>query len=63
MSKFGTKSSLFRIFGLEFEKNVFIFEISVFEFVLLQNFSKQKKTKMPKLETKNALFGYFRARI
>ena len=32
MSKFGTKNALFRIFGLEFEKNIFIFEISPVEF-------------------------------
>ena len=31
------------IFGLEFENNVVIFEISALEFVLLQNFEKNQK--------------------
>ena len=33
MSKFGTKNALFETFGLDFLKNIFIFEISTFEFV------------------------------
>ena len=31
------------IFGLEFENNIFIFEISNLEFVLLQNFEEKQK--------------------
>ena len=49
------------IFGLEFESNIVIFEISILEFVQLQHFAK--KTKMPKFWIKNALLGYFRSRI
>ena len=33
MSEFGTKNALFGVFRLEFLKNVFIFEVSTFEFV------------------------------
>ena len=39
-------------FGLEFENNIIIFEISALEFACV-------KMKVPKLGTKNALFGYF----
>ena len=35
---FGPKMSDFRILELEFEKIIVIFEISIFEFVLLQSF-------------------------
>ena len=38
-----------------------IFEISTLKFVYMQNFSK--KTKTPKVWSKNALFGYFSARV
>ena len=31
------------IFGLEFKKNITRFEISIFEFVYLQNFEKKQK--------------------
>ena len=31
------------IFGLEFENNIVIFEISTLKFVKLQNFAKNKK--------------------
>ena len=41
------------IFGLEFEKNIVVLEISTLEFHPL------KKIKMAKFGTKNALFGYF----
>ena len=44
-------------FGLEFEKNIVIFEISTLEFVELIKFAE--KTEMPKFRRKNALFGYF----
>ena len=44
------------IFGLKFETNFVIFEISTLEFVQSQNFVK--KTKMLKFGTNNALFGY-----
>ena len=50
-----------RILRFEFEHIIVIFEISTLEFIQLQNF--EKKTKMPKFGTKNALFGYFLARI
>ena len=49
------------IFGLEFENNNVIFEISSFEVVKLQNFAK--KQKCLNLGPKNALFGYFGAGI
>ena len=57
-----------RIFGVEFENTIVIFEIYVLEFVLLQNLVQKKKvvkkkfvkkTKMTRFRTKNALFGYF----
>ena len=41
------------IFGLEFENNFVIFEISAFEFVYLQNF-----VKMSKFATKNTLWVF-----
>ena len=47
MPKYGNKNALFvyfwprmsylGVFGLEFEKNIFIFEISVLEFIFLQS--------------------------
>ena len=43
--------------GKNFRKLIVIFEISILNFVYLQDF--EKKTKMPRLETKNAWFGYF----
>ena len=45
MPKFETRNALFGYlgsFGLEFEKNIVIFEISNLEFVSLQNFGKNK---------------------
>ena len=45
MPKFETRNALFGYlgsFGLEFEKNIVIFEISTLEFVSLQNFGKNK---------------------
>ena len=52
-----------RIFWITFENTIFIFEIYVLEFVLLQSLVQKtkimKKTKMPKFGTKNASFGYF----
>ena len=67
------------IFGLEFENNIVIFEISTFEFVYLQNLAEKQKclnlgTKMLLgifdqkcliwiFLFKNALFGYFWGRI
>ena len=50
MPKFGTKNACSGIFGLEFENNIIIFEISTMEFVLLGNFLK-KTTKIPYLVT------------
>ena len=44
-------------FGLEFEKNIVIFEISTLEFVELIKFAE--KTEKPKFRRKKALFGYF----
>ena len=49
------------IFRLEFENNIVIFEISTLKFAQVQNC--EKKTKLPKFGTKNALFRYFWARI
>ena len=57
------------IFGLEFENNIVIFEISILEFAYLQNFVKKQKclnlgSKMRWVFlTKNTVFGYFGARI
>ena len=67
----GPKIRDLHTFGVEFENTMVIFEICVLEFVLFQILvQKQKsckkiheKTKMPKFGTKNALFGYFWARI
>ena len=39
--KLGTKKALFGYFGMEFEKNIAIFEISVLEFVLPQNLGQK----------------------
>ena len=49
-----------RIFGLEFEKTVVIFEIGTLKFVWLQIL---RKNKMSKFETKNVWFGYIWAGI
>ena len=48
----GPKIHNLGIFGLEFEKNIVIFEISTLKFVCMQNFTK--KQKIPKFGTKNA---------
>ena len=45
------------VFGLEFKKTIFIFEINPLKFVYLQSFGK--KTNMSKFGPKNASFGYF----
>ena len=51
------------IFRLEFEKAIFISEISTLQlFCLIIKFLKET-TKMPKFGTKIALFSYFWARI
>ena len=47
------------IFVLEFEKDIVILELPPIG--LIAKFCK--KTKMPKFGSKNALFGYFWARI
>ena len=57
MSKFGAKNSWFGYFGLEFENNIVIFEISTLEFVWLQNFAK--KQKCLNLEPKMPYLGVF----
>ena len=57
MSKFGAKNSWFEYFGLEFENNIVIFEISTLEFVWLQNFAK--KQKCLNLEPKMPYLGVF----
>ena len=49
------------VFGLEFKKTIFIFEINPLKFVYLQSFGK--KTNMSKFGPKNASFGYFWPRI
>ena len=43
------------ILGLEFEKNIVIFEISTLAFSLIAKFCE--KMKMSKFEAKNNLFG------
>ena len=43
------------IFGLKYENNIVIFEISTLEF--------REIMKMPKFGTKNVVCGYFWARI
>ena len=48
------------VLGLEFENNIVIFEISSFIYLTAKF---REKIKMPKFENKNALFGYFWARI
>ena len=45
------------IFRLKFKTNIIIFEISTLEFDFSGKF--REKSKMPKFETKSALFGYF----
>ena len=54
MSKFGTKNTLLGHFWASILKNIVIFEISTLQFAQLQNFAR--KTKMPQLGTKDALF-------
>ena len=46
------------VFGLKFENNIVIFEISALKFGKYCEIMK-----MPKFGTKNALFAYFLARI
>ena len=43
MLKFRTKMADLGIFGLEFENNIVIFEISTLEFVYLQNLALKQK--------------------
>ena len=57
----GQKRPYLGLSGLEFKKTIAILEISTLKFVQLQNFAKI--TKISKFGTKNALFGYFWARI
>ena len=52
----GQKMSDLGIFGLEFEKDIVIYEISKLQFVRWQSFSKKK---MPKFETKNDVLKFF----
>ena len=71
MPKFGTENGFIwyfwpkmpylGIFDQEFQKNFAIFEISALKLALLQNLVQ--KIKILKFGTKNALFGYFWARI
>ena len=49
------------IFGLEFENNIFMIQITVLKFVLLQSFVQ--KIKIPKCVIRNALLEYFLAGI
>ena len=58
--KFRTKNALIGCSGQQLRKTIVIFEISTLQFAYLQNL---QKTKMPKFGTKNALSGYFWARI
>ena len=48
------------ILGLEFSNTIVIFEIRTLEFLIAKF---REKMKIPKFGTKNALFGYFWARI
>ena len=67
MPKFDLKNTLLGIFdqkclvliilGKKFRKPIVILEISILNFVYFQIL--RKKSKMPKLGTKNAWFGYF----
>ena len=66
----GPKSLICLFFWVEFSKTIVIFEISTLKFVSLQSFEKKQKginlgRKMPYwvFLRKNALYGYFRARI
>ena len=45
------------VFGLEFENKIVIFEISALKLIRFAIF--RPRIKIPKLGTKNALFGYF----
>ena len=54
---FHQKCLILLILGNKFRKPIVIFEISILNFVYLQNFAK--KTKIFILETKIAWFGYF----
>ena len=56
----GPKVPYYRIFGLEPQQTIVIFQISTFELVWLQNF---EETEMSKFWTKNALFSHFWAGI
>ena len=47
-------------FGLEFENDIVIFEISNLDFLQSANFCEETNT--PKFGIKNALFAYFRVR-
>ena len=60
---FDKNSLILVILGKKFRKPIVIFEIRILNFVVyLQSFAK-KKTKMPKLGTKNAWFRYFSTEI
>ena len=70
MPKFGPKMFDLCIFGLEFENNMVIFEISILEFTLLQDFAEKQKylNLLPKtpylgIFAKNAILGYFWADV
>ena len=53
----GPKMPYLGIFRQKFKTNMIIFEISTLEFDFSGKF--REKSKMPKFETKSALFGYF----
>ena len=57
MPKFGTKTPDLGIFGLEFENNIVIFEISTLKFVSLENFAE--KQKCLNLGSKMSYLGIF----
>ena len=70
MPKLGPKIPYLGIFGLEFENNFVIFEISTLKFLYLQNFMKKQKCLNlgPKstysgIFDQNSLFGCFWERI
>ena len=61
MPKFGIKNVL-GIFGIELQKN-YCHILDRHPQICLTAKFREKKTKMPKFTTKNALFGYYWAAI
>ena len=49
------------ILRMEFQNNIVLFEISTLQFLKLQKL--RQEMKMPRFGIRNALFGYFEAKI